>query len=245
MKRLKLTLAYDGTRYDGWQRQGNTGSTIQARVEALLSRALGVPVEIHGCGRTDAGVHARMQVCHFDVPDATDMLGLLQALREYLPEDIAALALTEADPRFHARLSCREKTYVYRINTGETRDVFSRRYELFLPETLDDTAMAEAAKALIGTHDYRAFTNNHRTKKSTVRTVSEIRITREGDRLSLWFTGDGFLYNMVRIMTGTLLEVGAGRRKPEDMAAILASLDRQQAGPLAPANGLTLWEVIY
>ena len=245
MKRLKLTLAYDGTRYDGWQRQGNTGNTIQARVEAVLSRAVGTPTEIHGCGRTDAGVHARMQVCHFDVPDEAEPAVLLAALREYLPEDIAALELSDADPRFHARLSCREKTYVYRVNTGDTRDVFSRRYELFLPGNPDEAAMAAAAQALTGTHDYRAFTNNHRTKKSTVRTVSSIRIAREGDRLSLWFTGDGFLYNMVRIMTGTLLEVGAGRLDPGKMAAILTSLDRQQAGPLAPAHGLTLWEVIY
>ena len=210
MTRLKLTLAYDGTRYDGWQRQGNTANTIQARVETLLSRTLERPVEIHGCGRTDAGVHARMQVCHFDVPDGTDVRGLLAALRRYLPEDIAARALEEADPRFHARLSCREKTYVYRVNTGETQDVFARKYELFLPGPLDEAAMAEAARALTGTHDYRAFTGNHRTK-----------------------------------MTGTLLEVGQGRRRPEETAAALASLDRQQAGPMAPAQGLTLWSVKY
>ena len=245
MKRLKLTLAYDGTRYDGWQRQGNTANTIQAKVEALLARALETPVEVHGCGRTDAGVHARMQVCHFDAPEGTDKAALLQALRRYLPEDIAALALEEADPRFHARLSCRGKTYLYRVNTGETQDVFARRYELFLPGPLDEAAMAEAALALTGTHDYRAFTNNRRTKKSTVRTVSAIRLTRDGDRLSLWFTGDGFLYNMVRIMTGTLLEVGEGKRSPGETASALESLDRLRAGPLAPAQGLTLWEVLY
>ena len=245
MKRLKLILAYDGTRYDGWQRQGNTGNTIQGRIETLLTRALGTPTEIHGCGRTDAGVHARMQVCHFDVPDEEKPSDLLKTLRQYLPEDIAALSLAEADPRFHARLSCREKTYVYRVNTGDTQDVFRRRYELFLPERLDERAMEQAAALLTGTHDYRAFTNNHRTKKSTVRTVSAIRLTREGDRLSLWFTGDGFLYNMVRILAGTLLEVGEGRRRPEEMAGILDSLDRTKAGPLAPAHGLTLWEVTY
>ena len=245
MKRLKLILAYDGTRYDGWQRQGNTANTVQGRIEALLTRAVGAPVEIHGCGRTDAGVHARMQVCHFDVPDEEDPSHLLAALRQYLPEDIAARSLTETDPRFHARLSCREKTYLYRVNTGETRDVFSRKYELFLPERLNDRAMLEAAKLLTGTHDFRAFTNNSRTKKSTVRTVSGIRPEREGDRLRLWFTGDGFLYNMVRILTGTLLEVGEGKRRPEEMPQILASLDRTQAGPLAPAQGLTLWEVVY
>ncbi len=245
MKRLKLTLAYEGTRYDGWQRQGNTENTVQGRLEALLSRTVGEAVEVHGCGRTDAGVHARMQVCHFDVPDRVNEPELLSALRQYLPEDIAALALAETEPRFHARLSCREKTYVYRINTGETRDVFRRRFELFSPGSLDEAAMAEAARLLTGTHDYRAFTNNHRTKKSTVRTVTGIRLTRDGDRLSLWFTGDGFLYNMVRIMTGTLLEVGEGKRRPQDMTAILESLDRAQAGPMAPAQGLTLWEVKY
>ena len=245
MTRLKLTLAYDGTRYDGWQRQGNTANTIQARVEALLSRAQNAPVEVHGCGRTDAGVHARTQVCHFDAPDGTDVTALLADLRRYLPEDIAALALETADPRFHARLSCLEKTYVYRVRTGPARDVFTRRYELFLPETLDEAAMAEGAKLLTGTHDFRAFTNNRRSKKSTVRTVSGIRLTREGDLLSLWFTGDGFLYNMVRIMTGTLLEVGEGKRRAGELPAVLASLDRTQAGPLAPAQGLTLWEVLY
>ena len=245
MKRLKLTLAYEGTRYDGWQRQGNTGNTVQGRLEDLLARTLGAAVEIHGCGRTDAGVHARIQVCHFDVRDEVNIPELLQALRQYLPEDIAVLSLTETDPRFHARLSCRGKTYVYQINTGETRDVFRRRFELFAPGQLDEEAMASAARLLTGTHDYRAFTNNHRTKKSTVRTVSEIRLTRDGDRLSLWFTGDGFLYNMVRIMTGTLMEVGQGKRGPEEMTAILRSLDRAMAGPLAPAQGLTLWEVKY
>ena len=245
VRRFRLTLAYDGTRYDGWQRQGNTENTIQARVEALLSRALGMPAEVHGCGRTDAGVHAHMQVCHFDAPAGTDPVRLLRELRAYLPEDIAASGLEPADARFHARLSCRAKTYVYRINTGEVRDVFRRRYELFLPGALDEAAMAEAAALLTGRHDWRAFTNNHRTKKSTVRTVTELCLDREGGRLSLWFTGDGFLYNMVRIMTGTLLEVGQGRRRPEEMPALLASLDRRRTGPAAPACGLTLWEVFY
>ena len=245
MARYRLTLAYDGTRYDGWQRQGNTMNTIQGRLETLLTRALGTPTEVHGCGRTDAGVHARMQVCHFDAPEGTDAVELLSQLRAYLPEDISALALALADPRFHARLGCRRKTYVYRIDTGEARDVFRRCYALYLPGPLDEDAMARAAALLTGTHDFRAFTANHRTKKSTVRTLYSIRLTREDDELCLWFTGDGFLYNMVRILTGTLLEVGAGRRQPDEMPAILASLDRGQAGPTAPAHGLTLWEVDY
>ena len=231
MTRFRLDLAYEGTRYDGWQRQGNTGNTIQARVEALLTRAVGAPVE-----------------GEFEAVPATGNAGaaaLLAGLREYLPQDIAELALEPADPRFHARLDCREKTYVYRVNTGAVQDVFTRRFELHHPQALDCRAMEEAAALLTGRHDYRAFTANHRTKKSTVRTVSEIRLDREGDRLVFRFTGDGFLYNMVRILTGTLIETGEGKRRPEETARVLASLDRRQAGPTAPAHGLTLWEVVY
>ena len=245
MTRYKLTLAYDGTRYNGWQRQGNTDNTIQARLEALLTRALDRPTEVHGCGRTDAGVHARMQVCHFDAPEGTDPSALLTALRTYLPEDIAALALEPTDPRFHARLSCRQKTYIYRVNTGDVRDVFARRYELFRPGALNGAAMREAAEALTGQHDFRAFTTNHRTKKSTVRTLYAVSVSSEGSRWQFSYTGDGFLYNMARILTGTLLMVGDGTLPPEGIPRILSSLDRQQAGPTAPAQGLTLWEVVY
>ena len=244
MTRLKLTLAYDGTRYDGWQRQGNTANTIQARVETLLSRTLERPVEIHGCGRTDAGVHARMQVCHFDVPDGTDVRGLLAALRRYLPEDIAARALEEADPRFHARLSCREKTYVYRVWNSDEPNVFERRWVYAFPAALDLDAMRKAAAPLLGEHDFSAFCSRP-MKKSAVRRLDRVEIERLGGEVQLRFTGSGFLYNMVRILTGTLLEVGSGQRSAESVQSALESRERGQAGFTAPAQGLILWDVRY
>ena len=245
MPNFKLTLCYDGTRYRGWQKQGNTDNTIQGKLEALLSRLLSQEVEVAGCGRTDAGVHARGQVCSFRAETAMSCGELLAALREYLPEDIGALALEFAPPRFHARLSCTGKTYVYRVWNSETPNVFERRYLLREPRPLDEDAMRRAAALLCGRHDFAAFCSLKRSKKSTVRELRRLELLREGEELRLVFEGDGFLYNMVRILTGTLLEVGRGERPPEDMAAILASGDRAQAGPTAPAQGLTLWSVAY
>ena len=244
-RNFRLTLCYDGTRYRGWQKQGNTDNTIQARLETLLSRLLGQAVELAGCGRTDAGVHARRQVCSFRAETDLSCEKLLAEIRQYLPEDIGALSLEEAEPRFHARLSCREKTYVYRIWNSESPDVFHRRYRTAWPGKLDEAAMRRAAALLIGEHDFSAFCTARGKKKSAVRTVKSIELQRDGEELRLIFTGDGFLYNMVRILTGTLLEVGSGQRSAESVAETLASLDRAQAGFTAPPQGLFLWEVRY
>ena len=245
MRNYRLTFCYEGTRYRGWQKQGNTEDTLQGRLEALLSRLLEQNVEIAGSGRTDAGVHARRQVCSFRAETALSCPELLAALREHLPEDIGALALEEAEPRFHARLSCRGKTYVYRVWNSDAPCVFERRWVFPLPDTLDVPAMERAAELLCGTHDFTAFCGSGRMKKSAVRTVERIEFSREGNELRLSFTGDGFLYLMVRILTGTLLEVGLGRRSAEEMPEILASRDRGRAGFTAPARGLTLWDVYY
>ena len=245
MQNYKLTLCYDGTRYKGWQRQGNTPGTIQEKLETILSRMLEQPVELAASGRTDAGVHARRQVCSFRAETRLTSEELLRELRVHLPEDIGAISLETAPPRFHARLSCKEKTYLYRIWNSDVPEVFQRRFVLPLPEPLDQAAMEKAAELLCGEHDFAAFCSVRNSKKSTVRKLRRISILREGDELRLFFTGDGFLYNMVRILTGTLLEVGLGLRRPEDMNAILASRDRSQAGPTAPAKGLTLWSVEY
>ena len=228
MRNFKLSLCYDGGRYKGWQKQGNTDNTIQDKLEGLLSRLLAQPVEVAGSGRTDAGVHARLQVCSFRAETALSCEELLAALRQYLPEDIGALALEEAEPRFHARLSCREKSYVYRIWNSTEPQVFARNYCWILPEALDIGAMEEA-----------------HLKKSAVRNLHSVTITREGPELRLRFTGDGFLYHMVRILTGTLVEVGLHQREAREMPAILASRDRSRAGFTAPAKGLILWEVRY
>ena len=245
MRNYRLTLCYDGSRYRGWQKQGNTENTIQGRLESLLSRLLAQPIALAGSGRTDAGVHARRQVCSFRAETELSCSELLSQLRAHLPEDIGALSLEEAPPRFHARLSCRSKTYVYRIWNSDAPNVFRRRYMLRYPEALDLDAMRRAAALLTGRHDFSAFCSLRHMKKSPVRELYSLQIVQEAEELQLRYTGDGFLYNMVRILTGTLLEVGAGKRAPEEMETLLAARDRALAGPTAPAHGLTLWELYY
>ena len=245
MRNFKLTLCYDGGRYDGWQRQGNSENTIQGKLEELLSRLLSQSVEVAGSGRTDAGVHALEQVCSFRAETEEDCDTLLAAIRRWLPEDIGALSLEEVPPRFHARLSCREKTYVYRIWNSAEPNVFERKWMLAVPQELNLEAMRRAAALLTGEHDFAAFCANRRMKKTTVRTLRRVEITRMGGEIRIALTADGFLYHMVRILVGTLLEVGEGKRASEDMAAVLASCDRTEAGPTAPAQGLTLWSVKY
>ncbi len=241
----KLTIAYDGSRYDGWQKQGNTDNTIQGKLEAVLGRLAGQSVEVHGAGRTDAGVHALGQVASVKLPGDMPAGEIMRYVNQYLPEDIAVTAAETTPERFHARLSAKGKCYRYSIRVGSVPDVFRRKYQHRVEETLDIGAMEKAARAFVGEHDFRAFCSNKRYKKSTVRTIHSIDIVVEGADMSISYRGDGFLYNMVRILTGTLLEVGLGQRRPEDMAAILASLDRQMAGKTAPAQGLCLMEVEY
>ena len=245
MRNFRLCLCYDGSRYRGWQKQGNTPGTIQEKLETLLSRLLEQPVELNASGRTDAGVHARRQTCSFRADTELSCRELLALIQRHLPEDIGALSLSEADPRFHARLSCREKTYVYYIWNSPAPNVFRRRYSYTWPEALDTAAMKEAAALLLGRHDFRSFCSSAKLKKSSVRELRDIRITRQGKLLCLRFTGNGFLYNMVRILVGTLLEVGSGQRSAADMSRILDARDRQAAGFTAPAQGLFLWEQKY
>ena len=244
-RNYRLTLCYDGTRYRGWQRQGNTDNTIQARIEEILSRLLDQPVEIAASGRTDAGVHARHQVCSFKAKTNYDNQFMLTELRKYLPEDIGALELTEAAPRFHARLNCREKTYVYRVWNSAEPNVFERKYLYAYPAPLDLDLMRRAGEGLVGEHDFSAFCSAKHMKKSAVRELRSIGIERLGGEVRLTYTGNGFLYNMVRILTGTLLEVGSGQRGIESVQDAMISLDRERAGFTAPAQGLILWDVRY
>lgn len=245
MNNYKLTLSYDGTRYRGWQRQGNTENTIQAKVEGALSRILGQSVEVSGSGRTDAGAHARMQVVSFRAATELTVQEILSRLRISLPEDIAANDLTIAAPRFHARLSCIGKTYIYRVQNSEVPNVFERKFMYRVSEALDVAAMEDAAKILLGEHDFTAFQSNKRMKKSAVRRIDSIDITRHGEEIRFTVSGDGFLYNMVRIIVGTLLEAGAHRMSAEDVRYALDSKVRENAGPTAPAQGLCLWEIFY
>lgn len=245
MPNYKLTLCYDGTRYRGWQRQGNTPNTIQEKVESALSRILDQPVETAASGRTDAGVHARAQVVSFRAKTDRTPEEILAELRAALPADIGAVSLSEAAPRFHARLNAKGKTYVYRVWNSDAPDVFERRYRVAEPRALDLDAMRKAASALCGEHDFTSFCSDKRMKKSPVRRVDEIDVERLGDEVRLTFTGSGFLWNMVRILAGTLLEVGLGEREADSMQAVLDARDRTAAGKTAPANGLILWEVFY
>ena len=242
---FKLTIQYDGTRYDGWQRQGNTDNTLQGRLEGVLSRMAGKPVEIQGAGRTDAGVHARGQVASVHLPEGYTPQEVQNYLNRYLPEDVAVVDVVEVGERFHARLSATGKEYRYHIRMGSVPDVFARKYQYRVEEPLDLAAMERAAGYLTGKHDFRSFCGNRRFKKSTVREVFHIGVEVCGSDLTLVYRGDGFLYNMVRILTGTLLEVGLGQRTPESMVDVLEARERTAAGKTAPAQGLVLQEVYY
>ena len=246
-KNIKLVLEYDGSRYDGWQKQGNTDNTIQGKLEAILGKWTGEETEIHGSGRTDAGVHARGQVANFHIDGKICRSGkeAREYLNRYLPEDIRVLAAEEMPERFHSRLNAVRKTYSYTVETAERKSVFDRKYVYGLGETLNMEAMQKAAAELIGEHDFKSFCSNKKMKKSTVRRLDSIEIRKEGSKVVFVYTGNGFLYNMVRILTGTLLEVGLGKRKPEDMKRILEALDREAAGMTAPPEGLFLERVEY
>ena len=244
MRNLRLDICYDGTRYRGWQRLPGVENTIQGKIEQALSRILGEPIEISGSGRTDAGVHASNQVANFHCESSMPAEEILAQLRRYLPEDIGIHSCKEASPRFHARLNAREKTYLYRIWNSAHPCVFQRRYVMVLPEELDIAAMERAAGLLVGEHDFSAFSGNARMKKSTVRFLQSIILTREGQELHIVYTGNGFLHNMVRILTGTLIEVGLHQRTPDSVAELFGG-KRADAGFLAPPQGLILQEVLY
>ena len=244
MRNLRLDLCYDGTRYRGWQRLPGVDNTLQGKLEAALSRILEEPIELTGSGRTDAGVHAEHQVANFHCESPLPAEEIFLQLRRYLPEDIGIYSCREVSPRFHARYNAREKTYLYRIWNSSDPCVFQRKYVTVVEDALDVPAMERAAALLVGEHDFSAFCGNPKMKKSTVRELYAIDISRRGQEIQIRFTGNGFLYNMVRILTGTLIEVGRGERSPESVPALFGG-KREQAGFLAPAQGLCLEEVEY
>lgn len=254
-RNIKLIMEYDGSGYAGWQRLGTDTRkpTIQSVLEECLSSCLEEDIKVIGSGRTDAGVHAFGQTANFYCSCLLHPGEIKASVNLFLPEDIKVLHMEEADRNFHSRYSARSKTYEYRITQGDVQSVFTRKYSFLVSEPLNTAAMEKGAGYLLGTHDFKAFSSDRKDGKSTVRTINEIKIDtfpgryqkNYGSEIRVTITGDGFLYNMVRIITGTLIEIGKGRRRPEDIPIILKSKVREEAGPTVTSQGLFLVKVNY
>lgn len=243
MRNIRLDICYDGTRYRGWQRL-NGSDTIQGKLEQTLSRILCEEIETSASGRTDAGTHAKLQVVSFHCKSEMSCEELLEQLRRYLPEDIGVYSCKNASPRFHARLNAKEKTYCYRIWNSDVPCVFDRKYVYRDTRPVDVGRMQQAAQLYIGQHDFSAFCANNKMKKSTQRYISAFSVERIDNEIRFTVTGNGFLHHMVRIMVGTLLEIGRGEREIDNIPALFGGA-RADAGELIPACGLCLMEVVY
>lgn len=249
MKNIRLTIQYDGTRYKGWQRQREKKdniTTIQGKIENVLTKMLGEEIELIGCSRTDAGVHAENYIANFFTKSEYSFEEMKKYLLDYLPEDIVIKNIKLAGDRFHSRYNVKSKTYVYRIDNKDYMDVFNKRFSYYLKDKLDIISMKKASEYLIGTHNFKSFTNlKSNTKKSTIRTINFINIIENNGIIEIEINGDGFLLNMVRIIVGTLIEVGNKKINPEDIKDILEKENREFAGDKVPAKGLILKEIFY
>lgn len=245
MRNIKMIIEYDGSRYLGWQRLGDSDNTIQGKLENVISEMTNTPTEIIGSGRTDAGTHARGQIANFKTESQMELKDMLAYINHYLPQDIVVKDLKEVHERFHSRYNAVGKKYIYYIWNNSIPSVFNRKYSFYYPESLDIHKMKKACSYLVGTHDFIGFSSLKKSKKSTIRRIDEISINKEGDMLKFIFIGEGFLYNMVRIIMGTLLEIGRGSREPEYIDEIFNSMSRSDAGFTVPAQGLFLEEVYF
>lgn len=243
-RNIKLELMYDGTAYHGFQRQKN-GITIQECVENAIKKLTGENAVLYGCGRTDAGVHAESYTANFHSVCRIPCENLPAALNTVLPDDIRVFAAADVSPEFHSRYGAVEKTYAYRIYTGRVQDVFERNYSWFFPSEPDLTEMRRAAAHFLGEHDFKAFMSSGSPRKTTVRKITEIKVGKEGELFEIEISANGFLYNMVRIIAGTLIYVGCGRIKADDIPGIIASGERVRAGVTAPPQGLRLKKILY
>ena len=252
-----LTIEYDGSGYSGWQRQPDV-RTAQGELEAVLSHVMGKPIQVNGTSRTDAGVHALGQQASFHGEFGIPTDRIQTAVNNLLAGkgggygklgrvgDMRIVKVEEKPAEFHARFDSLGKRYRYIIGNGPDVDIFRRNYAYQITDPLDEAAMQEAARYIMGTHDFACFqASGGNERETTVRTIYSLTVKRQGNDVVLEVTGDGFLYNMVRIITGTLVEVGLGKRKPEELAAVIESCDRRNAGHTAPAEGLYLVEVFY
>ena len=251
MNNYKLIIQYDGHKYNGWQKQGNTNNTIQGILEETISKYLSTcdpqstPIELNGSGRTDAGVHAEGQVANFKTNYEICIDTFLTSINENLPKDIRVFEVEKVDIPFHARLSATGKYYSYYIDNGDVASVFKQNYNLRVEAPLNLDAMRMAASFLEGEHDFISFCAKSDLKKSTIRTIYDINITSNNGIIRICFHGNGFLYNMVRILSGTLIEIGLGKMSPGYVLEILAQKDRGLAGPTVSGNALFLDKVEY
>lgn len=244
MKNIKLILQYDGTTYHGFQIQPDV-TTIQSVLENCIFKITGVKTRVNGCSRTDAGVHAARYCAGFLTDSRIPGEKFSVVMNNYLPKDIRVITSSEENKDFHPRFSTKSKEYVYLVNTNSQTDVFSRNYEWQLKSKLNVELMNEAAKYIIGEKDFCSFMTSGPELESTVRNVMSLSVKDEGDKIKIYIRADGFLYNMVRIITGTLVWVGEERIKPEDVKTIIEKKDRSFAGPTAPPQGLYLNEIFY
>lgn len=244
MKNIKLTIAYDGTNYSGWQRQSNA-RTVQGQIERAIAKVMKQEITIHGSGRTDAGVHALGQVASFETDCTIPVDRISIALNSYLPDDIVIKRAEEMSSSFHARYSVKKKRYIYKIYNDKIRDPLCANYSYFYHKKVDINKLIESSKYFIGEHDFRGFMSRGSSINNTVRTIYNIDIRKEDKFIILEYTGNGFLYNMVRIVTGTLLDVNIGKIDINRLEEIIQSKIRKKAGHRAPAQGLYLAKVIY
>ncbi|MDF2908865.1 MAG: tRNA pseudouridine synthase [Herbinix sp.] len=245
MNNYKVTLQYDGGRYKGWQRLGQGEATIQDKLEQILTQLTGQPTEIIGCSRTDAGVHALAQVANFKTVQLFTCKEVMEYMNRYLPQDIAVIRVDQVDEQFHARYLAKDKTYLYRIWSEEYSNPFMRKYSMHVKEPLDLKAMQQATSYMLGAHDFTAFSNAKSKKKSMIRTIYSIEIEEIDGFINIRIRGDGFLYNMVRWMVGTLIAVGLGRMKSDELPEIFEAKQRSRTGDLAEATGLYLEKINY
>ncbi|MDF2593957.1 MAG: truA [Clostridia bacterium] len=244
MPRFKLIVAYDGTNYHGFVRQKNA-ITVQQVLEEAITAIVRQPVQIEGSGRTDAGVHAKGQCCIFDADTSIPVTKLIRGINSKLPRDIVIKKIEIAADDFHPRFDTKNKTYRYQILNSETNDPFICKYAYFYPCPLDIERMQEAADYIIGEHDFKCFCSAHTTVLSTVRTIYDLKVIKKDELIHIDVCGNGFLYNMVRIIAGTLIQVGSNRLSPDQITAIIKSKDRRLAGPTAPPEGLTMLKIKY
>ncbi|MFT4145205.1 MAG: tRNA pseudouridine(38-40) synthase TruA [Mobilitalea sp.] len=240
-----LTIQYDGSRYKGWQRLGKAENTIQGKIEQVLTQFAGQEIEIIGCSRTDAGVHALAQIANFKLKEYMPEDQIKNYLNQYLPQDICVIKVTSVPDNFHARYAAKSKTYHYKIWNKDYSNPFMRKYSMQVKQGLDITLMKEASRHFLGEHDFTAFSNAKSKKKSMVRNIHAVCIEEENGFINIRITGDGFLYNMVRWIVGTLIEVGLGNLQGEEIPNIIESRERDKTGNLAEACGLYLENIDY